>query len=54
MFDCDAQPELSEIPMRLGLPKSIEELFGKRKNNVAKLQFALAQTVESEVCFDAP
>ena len=32
MFDCDAQPELSEIPMRIGLPKSIVELFGKRSN----------------------
>lgn len=38
----------------LGLPKSIVELFGKRKNNVARLRFALAQTVVSEVCFDAP
>jgi hypothetical protein len=36
----------------IGFPKSIEELFGKRKNNEAMLAILFAKLPLGEVCFD--
>ena len=38
--------------IRTGLPKSIEELFGKRSDNVANLAFAQRKRHKAKVCRD--
>jgi hypothetical protein len=39
-------------PNLIGLPKSIEELFGKRKDNIAMMAILLAKLSLGGVCPD--